>query len=113
MTYLIRIQSVEEMHVLLSNLPRALTQIYSEIRQWKEDDCAFNRLCWVLLRALPPCVRHDDFIGAIADGVGCMVDCSKETRNQSRMDVAEILILTTDFGCINRTLSVSIGVMET
>ncbi|KAJ4823311.1 hypothetical protein Tsubulata_026617 [Turnera subulata] len=106
---LLRFQTTKEMNEVLRNTPKALSQICSEFRQWKTDDCTFNRLCWVLIRSTPPCVWNDEFFGAVVACVGVMVDCSQDTRSQTRLDVAEVLILTTDFGFVNRSLSVNIG----
>ncbi|KAJ4848855.1 hypothetical protein Tsubulata_013656 [Turnera subulata] len=108
-SYLIRFQTDDELHSVLRNKPPALTQIFSDIRKWKAGDRAFNRLCWVHLRGVPPCVWNEDFFGAAAARVGVMVDCSQDTRSQSRLDVAKVLILTNDFGFINRNFSVNIG----
>ncbi|KAJ4843398.1 hypothetical protein Tsubulata_013304 [Turnera subulata] len=108
-SYLIRFQTDDELHSVLRNKPPALTQIFSDIRKWKAGDRAFNRLCWVHLRGVPPCVWNEDFFGAVVVGVGAMVDCSQDTRSQSRLDVAKVLILTNDFGFINRNFSVNIG----
>ncbi|KAJ4822272.1 hypothetical protein Tsubulata_006378 [Turnera subulata] len=108
-SFLFRFKSTNEMHEFLRNKPPAIVQLCSKLRQWKSYDCHTNRLYLVLIMGTPPSAWNDEFFGVVASCVGTFVDCSQETRSQNRLDVAEVLILTTDFGVINRLFSVNIG----
>ncbi|KAJ4844996.1 hypothetical protein Tsubulata_038571 [Turnera subulata] len=102
----------EDMHETLRNKPSALAHLFSEFRLWKDGDSAINRLCWVLIRGIPPPVWNEDFLKAITARFGTMIDCSQDTKSKTRLDVAEVLVLTTDFGSLNRVFSVKVGAKQ-
>ncbi|KAJ4827149.1 hypothetical protein Tsubulata_018812 [Turnera subulata] len=93
----------------INSKPAAFDHLFSIFRPWKVGDCPFNRLCWVLFRGIPAHVWNGEFFKVVASKVGTMVDCSSKTKSGSRLDVAEVLILTRNFGSTDRTLSVQVG----
>ncbi|KAJ4823313.1 hypothetical protein Tsubulata_026619 [Turnera subulata] len=108
-SYLIKFSSTEDIVDAINSKPEAINHLFSEFRPWKVGDFAFNRLCWVLFRGIPPHVWNEEFFKVIASKVGTMVDYSPETKPGTRLDVAEVLILTSNVGSIDRTLSVQVG----
>ncbi|KAJ4841334.1 hypothetical protein Tsubulata_023164 [Turnera subulata] len=108
-SFLIKFDSAKDMDEVMENKPTVVDQIFSSFKPFQHDDAAKNRLCWVLMRGIPPSVWNEEFFKVVAARCGLMVDCSNDTRNRKRMDVAEVLVLTTDVGFINRVFSVEIG----
>ncbi|KAJ4844423.1 hypothetical protein Tsubulata_047869 [Turnera subulata] len=83
--------------------------LFDEFRGWWDVDAAFNRLCWVLIRGVPPHLWSRDFFEVLASNFGSMVDWSNNSRNRSRFDLAEVLILTSSNAFIDKVLSVKAG----
>ncbi|KAJ4841102.1 hypothetical protein Tsubulata_035676 [Turnera subulata] len=119
-SFLIKFPSTEALRSVLAEKPIIVDQIFREFRAWHESDTASDRLCWVLIRGTPPSLWNLKFFRAISAHFGSLVDCSSETTRQSRLDVAKVLILTSNFAFINRHLSiqvagkeVKVGIIET
>ncbi|KAJ4827688.1 hypothetical protein Tsubulata_026490 [Turnera subulata] len=108
-SFLFRFRSSEDLHATVEHKPNFISQIFTEFRPWAAGDAAFNHLCWVLIKGTPPCAWSKDFFKVISNTFGTMVDWSPESMSKDRLDVAEILVLTTSTSFINRVLSVSVG----
>ncbi|KAJ4841792.1 hypothetical protein Tsubulata_040260 [Turnera subulata] len=108
-SFMIKFKSMEEMRTVVDSLPGDVAQLFSVFRAWENGDAAFNRLCWILIRGIPPHAWCDDLFKVLTNKVGAMVDCSTETRNRERLDVAEILVLTENMASINCVLPVNVG----
>ncbi|KAJ4834995.1 hypothetical protein Tsubulata_027419 [Turnera subulata] len=108
-SFLFTFESVADMTSMTNNQTGWISQIFSSFRAWKEGDSAINRLCWILVRGVPANAWSSDFFRLIMSSVGSMVDWSSQAASKSKMDVAEILILTDNNAFINKLLSVKIG----
>ncbi|KAJ4836619.1 hypothetical protein Tsubulata_031853 [Turnera subulata] len=108
-SFLFRFKSNEDLQKLLQNKPDLVYTLFADFRAWKDEDTAFNQLCWVLVRGTPPGVWSEEFFKVLLEKVGGFIDWSQDTRSRARMDVTEILVLTTNMNCLNCALSVGIG----
>ncbi|KAJ4846339.1 hypothetical protein Tsubulata_005935 [Turnera subulata] len=108
-SFLFRFKSVADLNETYGNQPTWFNQLFTSFRQWREGDAATNRLCWVLVKGTPPSAWSEDFFRLLVSGFRSMVDWSSESRSLVRMDVAEVLILTSANSSINKDLAVKIG----
>ncbi|KAJ4829457.1 hypothetical protein Tsubulata_015709 [Turnera subulata] len=108
-SFLLKFLSTSAMMEMVANVPTVLSRIFDEFRPWREGDSASNRLCWVLVKGIPPNAWNMNFFRLISSCVRKMVDWSMETGSKERMDVAEVLVLTSNNTFINKVLSVKIG----
>ncbi|KAJ4847756.1 hypothetical protein Tsubulata_041794 [Turnera subulata] len=108
-SFLFMFQTSDDMTCMIMNQPEWVHLLFSSFREWKEGDAAVDRLCWVLVRGVPPKFWTEDFFRVTTSCVGKMVDWSTQTKSRSRMDVAEIFILTKNMEFINKILFVKIG----
>ncbi|KAJ4844586.1 hypothetical protein Tsubulata_032986 [Turnera subulata] len=108
-SFLFMFKSVTDMHSMVNKNLAVVSQFFKSFNPWKDGDTAVNRLCWVLVRGVPPCAWSEAFFRLIMSSIGEMVDWSPQTRNKERLDVAEILILTNESASINKVLSVNFG----
>ncbi|KAJ4837027.1 hypothetical protein Tsubulata_027738 [Turnera subulata] len=107
--FLIVFETAECMQKLANDKDAEALQVFHILRPWKEGDVAHNRLCWILIKGVPPNAWSKEFFQFIVSSFGSMVDWSPKTRSQTRMDVAEILILTDKVSFINKVLRVKYG----
>ncbi|KAJ4824095.1 hypothetical protein Tsubulata_044247 [Turnera subulata] len=93
-SFLFRFQSAVDMNELIGNKPVWFDQLLETSRPARDGDAAFNRLCWILVKGTPPGSWSENFFRILVSSFGYMVDWSSESRSLERMDVVEILILT-------------------
>ncbi|KAJ4824430.1 hypothetical protein Tsubulata_044224 [Turnera subulata] len=108
-SFLVQFNSAEKRDALINRRVDVISKSLEIFRPWKKGDSAFNRLYWLLVKGVPPHVWTEDFFRVIVSCVGTMVDWSSQSSSRTRMDVAEILILTDKNAFINKVLSVKIG----
>ncbi|KAJ4831207.1 hypothetical protein Tsubulata_030592 [Turnera subulata] len=108
-SFLFKFCSHENRNSMVANQPDWFGQLFSVFRNWEEGDAACNRLCWVLVKGVPPCAWSKNFFQLAVSSVGEMIDWSPETKNRNRMDVAEILILTNNMAFLHKVVAVKFG----
>ncbi|KAJ4833849.1 hypothetical protein Tsubulata_015582 [Turnera subulata] len=108
-SFLVKYDSIEERDMLVHEKPEWVDLLFSIFRPWKFGDVSCDRLCWVLIKGTPPHAWSKDFFQLISTSVGSMVDWSLESKSGERLDVAEVLILTTSIKFINCSFQVTIG----
>ncbi|KAJ4843207.1 hypothetical protein Tsubulata_011405 [Turnera subulata] len=108
-SFLFKFQSPEDMNATIQNKPALFTQLFEVFRAWQDADVAFNRLCWILIRGVPPHLWSKIFSQVLVSDFGSMVDWSNESRSLYRFDISKVLILTTSNLFINKTLSAMAG----
>ncbi|KAJ4844824.1 hypothetical protein Tsubulata_037122 [Turnera subulata] len=108
-SFIFKFLSLVDMNNTIQNKPVWFSQLFEEFRPWQDGDAAVNRLCWVLIRGVPPHLWSKNFFEVLVSKFGAMVDWSNDSRNLSRFDVTEILVLTSSNTFINKTLSAKVG----
>ncbi|KAJ4845034.1 hypothetical protein Tsubulata_023179 [Turnera subulata] len=108
-SFLFKFQSADDTNTTIQNKPIWFSQLFEVFRAWQDGDAAFNRLCWVLIRGVPPQLWSKNFFEVLVSDFGAMVDWSNDSRNLNRFDVAEILVLSTSNAFINKSLSAKSG----
>ncbi|KAJ4840890.1 hypothetical protein Tsubulata_010394 [Turnera subulata] len=107
-SFLVKYDSIEERDMLVHEKPEWVDLLFSIFRPWKFGDVSCDRLCWVLIKGTPPHTWSKDFFQLISTRVGSLVDWSLESKSGERLDVAEVLILTTSIKFINCSFQVTI-----
>ncbi|KAJ4838903.1 hypothetical protein Tsubulata_006768 [Turnera subulata] len=86
-----------------------LTDFFDLFRPWQAGDITHNRLCWVSIKGVPVHAWSKEFFNLLAIKFGKLIDLSPQTRALERLDVAEVLILTSNRKLISAESSVKIG----
>ncbi|KAJ4848753.1 hypothetical protein Tsubulata_020472 [Turnera subulata] len=108
-SFLIKFLDYDDMLHAVDNKPESIESFFVEFRPWRAGDVAFNRLCWVLIKGTPPHAWSAEFFKVLSMKVGLMVDWSQESMSRDRLDVAEVLILTSSSKFINCVFLFSIA----
>ncbi|KAJ4822305.1 hypothetical protein Tsubulata_034281 [Turnera subulata] len=108
-SFLFLFPSMNVLNDMVTSKETVFSQHCATFRVWKEGDAAHSRLCWMLVKGVPPNAWNEDFFSLIMSSVGAMVDWSEQSKLRTRMDVAEILILTENCSWIHKALHVNYG----
>ncbi|KAJ4847987.1 hypothetical protein Tsubulata_042091 [Turnera subulata] len=108
-SFLFLFQSADVLNDMVTSKATIFSHHCATFRAWKDGDTSHNRLCWMLVKGVPPNAWNEDFFSLIMSSVGAMVNWSEKSRLRNRMDVSEILILTENCDWIHKTLSVKYG----
>ncbi|KAJ4844559.1 hypothetical protein Tsubulata_008179 [Turnera subulata] len=73
-SFLFEFQSQEDTNATVQNKPAWFTRLFEVFRAWQDADTAFNRLCWVLIRGVPPHLWSKNFFQVLVSEFGSMVD---------------------------------------
>ncbi|KAJ4836516.1 hypothetical protein Tsubulata_041265 [Turnera subulata] len=108
-SFLFKFGSKAERNAMISDQPEWFMELFDVFKEWEDGDAAHDRLCWVLVKGVPPGAWFADFFHLVMTKVGDYVDWSHDTMSRKRFDVAKILIRTTSMSFVNRSFSVQFG----
>lgn len=83
-----------EIPALISDAPEWLHTWFNEVRCWSLKEVDRERLVWVQCTGVPVHAWSKDFLRFIVTGFGEFVNFDEDTRKQSHLNVAKILVRT-------------------
>ncbi|GKV11964.1 hypothetical protein SLEP1_g23173 [Rubroshorea leprosula] len=99
----------DDLKDLMESAADWLKQWFDDIRPWTPNRVASERFVWLKVSGVPLHAWGPNFFNTIATLWGRFISLDESTSLKKRLDVARVLISTTDMGSISKVLHIKVN----
>ncbi|KAJ4832938.1 hypothetical protein Tsubulata_022986 [Turnera subulata] len=106
---LIQFNAITDLDSCCNRVPDWINSYFEVFKIWEDGDFPSDRVCWVHVFGTPPQAWNADFFSLIAVRFGSLLHVDLTHSGGNRIDVAKLMILTSDMMLIHSSFSVPIN----